>query len=303
MIGWVKRRSTRTTTVLACLSLTTTPCSVRFGMSVPYFFASRFCAAMVLMRAMSRRASRSREVFSSCPVARWKRRLKRSFFRLRTASSLWSSLIARISSTFIGAMTLLRNARDEARLDRQLGGGERERLLGGLHRDAVDLENHAARLDPRHPQFRRTLAGAHADFGGLLRHRQVRKHADPDAAGALHVTGQCAARGFDLTGGDALGRHRLQAELTERQRRTRSRNAVDTALMRLPELRFLWLHHGFKPSNLLLMSHAASRRGRVLSPSAIFLSWAIGSCSRISPLKIQTLTPQVPNVVNAVATP
>src|SRR4029077_13349801 len=33
MPGWVKRRSTRTTTVLACLSLTTTPCSVRFGIS------------------------------------------------------------------------------------------------------------------------------------------------------------------------------------------------------------------------------------------------------------------------------
>src|SRR4030088_1125833 len=56
-----------------------------------------------------------------------------------------------------------------------------------------------------------------------------------------------AAGGFDLTRGDALGRHRLQAELTERQRRTRSRNAVDTALMRLPELRFLWLHHGLRP--------------------------------------------------------
>jgi len=49
--------------------------------------------------------SRSREVFSSCPVARWKRRLKRSFFRLRTASSLWSSVIARMSSTFISAMS------------------------------------------------------------------------------------------------------------------------------------------------------------------------------------------------------
>ena len=39
---------------------------------------------------------------------------------------------------------------------------------------------------------------------------------------------------------------------------------------------------------------AVSRRGRPWSPSAIFLSCAIGSCSRISPLKIQTLTPQVP---------
>src|SRR5689334_9634454 len=56
--------------------------------SFPYFFLARACAATVLMRAMSRRASRSREVFSNCPVARWKRRLKRSFFRLRTASSI-----------------------------------------------------------------------------------------------------------------------------------------------------------------------------------------------------------------------
>src|SRR3981081_3099505 len=172
---------------------------------------------MVLMRAISRRASRSREVFSSCPVARWKRRLKRSFFRLRIASSIWSELIARISSVFISAMitSSLRDARDEARLDRQFGGGERQRFLRGLHRDAVDLENHAARLAPRHPQFRRTLARAHPNFGGLLRHRHIREDADPDAAGALHVTGERTARGFDLARCDALGRHRLQAELTE----------------------------------------------------------------------------------------
>src|ERR1700730_11136729 len=153
-------------------------------MSAPYFFASRFCAAIVLIRAMSRRASRSREVFSSCPVARWKRRVKRSFFRLRTAAAIWSGLIARISAVFISAMTtsLFRNARDEARLDRQLGGGERQRFFRGLDRDAVDLENHAAGLDPCHPQFRRTLARAHADFGGLLRHRHVGEHANPDAA-------------------------------------------------------------------------------------------------------------------------
>src|SRR6202035_2461957 len=221
-------------------------------MSTPYFFASRFCAAMVLIRAMSRRASRSREVVSSCPVARWNRRLKRSFFRLRTASSIWSGLIARISSGFIWAMTtsLFRDARDEARLDRQLGGGERKRFLRGLHGDAVDFENHAARLDPRHPQFGRALAGAHPHFGGLLRHRHVREDADPDPPRPLHVTGQRAAGGLDLTRGEALGRHRLQAELTERQRRARSRGAVDPALMRLPELRFLWLHHGVAPSNL-----------------------------------------------------
>src|SRR5262249_10349009 len=31
MTGWVNRRSTRTTTVFACLLLTTSPCNTRFG--------------------------------------------------------------------------------------------------------------------------------------------------------------------------------------------------------------------------------------------------------------------------------
>src|SRR5689334_18015512 len=141
---------------------------------------------MVLMRAMSRRASFSREVFSSWPVARWKRRLNRSFFRLRIASSIWSGVIARMSSIFIWAMTLLRNAFDEARLDRQLRRRQRQRLARGLVVHAVDLEDHPARLDARYPQFRRALARAHADLGGLLRHRHVREDADPDASGALH---------------------------------------------------------------------------------------------------------------------
>src|SRR5438445_11926282 len=37
MTGCVNRRSTRTTTVLSCLSLTTTPCSVRLGIFIPYY--------------------------------------------------------------------------------------------------------------------------------------------------------------------------------------------------------------------------------------------------------------------------
>src|SRR5207245_1510288 len=56
---------------------------------------SRFCWAMVLSRAMSRRTSRTREVFSSCPVARWKRRLNRSFLSFSTSSSIWSTVMAR----------------------------------------------------------------------------------------------------------------------------------------------------------------------------------------------------------------
>src|SRR2546428_14177050 len=42
----------------------------------------RFCACTVLMRAMSRRTPRTREVLSSCPEARWKRRLNCSFLSL-----------------------------------------------------------------------------------------------------------------------------------------------------------------------------------------------------------------------------
>src|ERR1041385_7480606 len=44
-MGCVKRRSTRTTTVLSCLSLTTTPWSIRFGIS---FSSLRFLRAALL---------------------------------------------------------------------------------------------------------------------------------------------------------------------------------------------------------------------------------------------------------------
>src|SRR6516162_11138545 len=42
----------------------------------------RFDCAIVFSRAMSRRTSRTRAVFSNCPLARWKRRLKCSFLSL-----------------------------------------------------------------------------------------------------------------------------------------------------------------------------------------------------------------------------
>src|SRR6185312_1988822 len=67
----------------------------------PYFdfgCAARFCRATVRIRAMSRRTSRTRDVFSSCPVARWKRRLNRSFLSLSTSSSSWSTVMCLRSS-------------------------------------------------------------------------------------------------------------------------------------------------------------------------------------------------------------
>src|SRR5262245_9891292 len=135
---------------------------------------------MVLIRAISRRTSRTREVFSSWPVARWKRRLNCSFFSLRASSSSWSTVMPRNSSAFIVASHSLRNARNEARLDRQLGGGKPERLARHRLRYAVDLEQDAAGLDPHHPKFRRALARAHAHLERLLRYRHVREHPDPD---------------------------------------------------------------------------------------------------------------------------
>src|SRR5205809_290476 len=130
-----------------------------------------------------------------------------------SSSSSWSTLIARRSPGL--SMELLRDTRDEARLDRQLGGGEREGLFGDLDRHAVDFEQNAARLDARDPEFRRALAGAHAHFERLLRHRHVREQPDPDLAGTLHVTRERTPRRLDLARGDAIGLHRLQAVLPE----------------------------------------------------------------------------------------
>src|SRR5690606_32547670 len=145
------------------------------------------------------------------------------------------------------AISLLRDARNEARLDRKLRGGKGQRLARDLIVDAVDLEQDAAGLDADHPQFRRTLARAHADFGRLLRHRNVGEYADPDAADTLHVARERTTGSLDLARSDALRRHRLQAELAERQRRARRGDAVNPALMRLAELCLLWLHHGLRP--------------------------------------------------------
>src|ERR1700688_1517896 len=110
---------------------------------------------------MSRRTSRTRAVFSSCPVARWKRRLNCSFFSLSTSSSIWSIVIVLMSVAF---MTLLADALDETGLDRQFGGGQRQRLLGDLDAHAIQLEQDAAWLDAGHPEFRGALARAHADL-------------------------------------------------------------------------------------------------------------------------------------------
>src|SRR6185295_10743486 len=73
--------------------------------------------------------------------------------------------------------------------------------------------------------------------------RHVREHADPEAAGALDVTRDRAARRLDLARGDPLRLHRLEAEGAEVELRPTLGVAVDAALERLAELGALGLQH------------------------------------------------------------
>src|SRR5512143_2951161 len=117
------------------------------------------------MRAISRRTWRARAVFCSWPPAFWKRRLNASLRRLPSSSLSWSWVLGRRSLAFMAfSLALAAHAGDETGLDRQLGGGESQRLLGDRGGHAVELEQHAARLDAGRPELGRALAGAHADL-------------------------------------------------------------------------------------------------------------------------------------------
>src|SRR5580658_9643985 len=157
---------------------------------------------------------------------------------------------------------LLADPFDETGLDRQLGGGERQRLFGDLHADAVDLEQDAAGFYARHPQFRRALARAHAHFERLFRHRHVGEHANPDPAGTFHVPRQRPPRRLDLARGDALGLHRLEPELAESQIDRARGDAVDAALVGFAEFGAYRLQHDlslYRPRLLTLHPDAAGR--------------------------------------------
>src|SRR6185503_7070512 len=136
-----------------------------------------FCS--VLIRAMVRRTSRTRDGFSSWLVADWNRRLNCSRFSWSSCCCSWSSVITLISS--IAAILLCLRERftetgHDLRLDRQLLGSALERGLRDRARNAVQLEQDSARFDPSHPIFGRSLARAHSDFGRLGAHRNVREN-------------------------------------------------------------------------------------------------------------------------------
>src|SRR5436305_14270792 len=100
------------------------------------------------MRAISRFASFRRVVFSSAPVAAWKRRLKSSWRVSESRCSRSSSVRSRMS---LARKEITTFALHELRLHRQLLRREAQRFLGERLRHAGELEHDAARLDDGDP--------------------------------------------------------------------------------------------------------------------------------------------------------
>src|SRR5208282_1690397 len=105
---------------------------------------------------------------------RWKRRLNCSRFRSSSIVSSSSLVFMRTSDALAAfAISHVSHADDEARLDRQLRGTERQRLARGCLANAVKLEHDAAGGDAADPEFGAALAGTHAHLGGLHRNGHV----------------------------------------------------------------------------------------------------------------------------------
>src|SRR5581483_9081722 len=194
---------------------------------------------MVRIRAISRFASRRRAVFSSEPVAAWKRRLKSSCL---VSASFLSSSSSDSERSCLGLKELSLSLHDFG-LDGQLVAGEAERVAGERLGDAGQLEHHAAGLDHRDPVLGGTLAGSHAGLGRLLRHRLVREDVDPDLAAALDLARHRDPGSLDLPVREPAGLERLQPELAELDGRLPLRGAGAPAAMVLAELRLLREQH------------------------------------------------------------
>src|SRR5690606_3970580 len=240
-------RSTSTVTVLSFLLLTTRPSTVRSFFAVfsgivglPYFGAPAGWPRRVFTRALSRRTRRASWVLSSCPVAFCMRSENCSLCSsTRCACSSWAdfsrcSLMVAISAHRPG---------HELGGDRELGGGQAERLARGRLVDALDLVDHAAGLDLGDPVLHVALALAHAHFDRLLGDRLVREYADPHLAAALDVAADGPAAGLDLAGGDLPGLRGLEPVLAEADEVAAPRQALVAALVHLAVLGSLGLQH------------------------------------------------------------
>src|SRR6187200_871749 len=152
-----------------------------------------------------------RAVFSSAPVAIWKRRLNK-FSRLSARRRSSSSSDSSLSSLALKEISL---SLHELRLDGQLHPGEAHGLAGERFGHAGELEHDAAGFDHGHPVLVRALARAHAGLGGLLRHRLVGEDVDPDFAATLDVTRHGDTSRFDLAVRHPARVERLQSVVPE----------------------------------------------------------------------------------------
>src|SRR6478609_7324692 len=290
--------------VLACLSLTTTPCKVRFGICV---------SLLLLLRALLRGDGLDAgDVTASLAQARGVLELP--------GGALEAQVEALLLQIQDGVILLIRAQCTDV-FDLHLGHGHysamrstKRVLIGSLA---------AARVSASRAVWVLTPSISNSTRPGLIR--------TTHNSGAPLPEPMRTSAGFFDTG--TSGNTRIQTRPARFMWRVSARRAASIwrAVTRsgsiafrpnwpndnvAPEVAVPWIRPlcafrnfvflgcimALSPQTLKL-PQAASRRGRELSPSAILLSCAIGSCSRISPLKIQTLTPQVPNVVNAVATP
>src|SRR5580765_7904905 len=191
------------------------------------------------MRAISRFASFSRALFSSAPVADWKRRLNSSCRRSCNAFSNSSSVMSLMSL----ALKEISLSFHEFGLDRELRASESKRFLCKRLRHTCELEHHATRLDDGDPVLGRALAGAHARLRRLLGRRLVREDVDPDLPAALDLARHRDAGGLDLAVGDPGRLERLQAVVAELHGRLTLREPATAATLVLPVLHFLREQH------------------------------------------------------------
>src|SRR5262245_38145433 len=209
-----------------------------------------------------------RAVFSSAPVAIWKRRLNK-FSRLsarRRSSS--SSESSRISL----ALKEISLPLHELRLDWELHPGEPHGLAGERLRHTGQLEHDASGLDHGHPVLGGALAGAHARLRRLLRHRLIGEDVDPDLAAALDVARHGDTSRLDLTVGDPAGLERLQAEVPEVDLLLTLRVAASAPTLLLAELGLARHEHQASPS-------CGGASGVVSSTGGVASASGAGVCS------------------------
>src|ERR1043165_341406 len=270
--GCAKRRDRITVTVRVILSLVTTPvrvlrwargllvCSVISALVGSY--ARRFSPSTVRILAISRRKARNCIRLSIVSEAERKRslnsssRVSASLVSSCSTESSWSPLIIRVRFT----SRLL--AANHPRLERKLGGRERERLPGEVLGDAVHLEEDPGRLDHRHPALGIALALPHPRLGRLLGDRLVREDPDPDLAAPLHLAGHRHARRLDLPVGDPPRLQAHQPVFPERDGVPARGDAPAPALERLAELDPLGRQHRSGPG-------AVGAAGQVLDHFAL----------------------------------